>query len=73
MHYSELTSVNMPKNYFIALAITKDLLSNFDICKPGLVQQTKYYRNIQTLISKSDFSMSQHDLETHNSITTRPL
>ena len=48
----------------------KLFLAYFGICKIGLVLQTKYYRNIQTLIYKSDFSMWQHDLETHDGITT---
>ena len=63
----------MPKNYCIAMAITEDLLAYFGICKIGLVLQTKYYRNVQTLIFKSDFSMWQHDLEIHYGISTRPL
>ena len=37
------------------------------------VSSTKYYKNIQTIISKSDFRIWQHDLETHDGITTRPL
>ena len=60
----------MPKNYCIAMTITEDLLAYFGICKTRLVLQTKYYRNIQTLISKSDFRMWQHDLETYDGITT---
>ena len=63
----------MPKFYCIAMTITEDFLSYFGICKTGLVLQTKYYRNIKTLIYKSDFSMWQHDLEIHDGITTRPL
>ena len=63
----------MPKNYCKIMVIIEDLLAYFGICKIGLVLQTKYYRNIQTLIYKSDFSMWQHDLETHDGITTRPL
>ena len=73
MHYNELTYTNMPKNYCITLSVTEDLQAYFGICKTGLVQQTEYYRNIQTLISKYDFSMWQHDLETHDIISTRPL
>ena len=63
----------MPKNYCIALAIIEDFLAYFGICKIGLVLQIKYYRNIQTLIYKSDFSMWQHDLETYDDITTQSL
>ena len=63
----------MPKNYCIAMAIIEDLLAYFGICKTGLVLQKKYYRKIQTLISKSNFSIWQHDLETHDDITTRSL
>ena len=60
----------MPKKYCKAMAITEDLLAYFGVCKTGLVLQIEYYRNIQTLISKSNFSMWQYDLETHDSITT---
>ena len=63
----------MPKNYSKTIAITEDLQAYFGVCKTGLVLQIKYHRNIQTLISKSNFSIWQHDLETHDDITTRPL
>ena len=43
----------------------------FGVCKTGLVSHIKYDRNIQTLIYKSKFNMRQHDLETHDCITTR--
>ena len=60
----------MLKNYCKAMAITVDYQVYFSICKTGLVLHIEYNRNIQTLIFKSDFSMWQHDLETHDSITT---
>ena len=63
----------MPKNYCKAMAITEDFLAYFGVCKTWLVLQIEYYRNIQTLIYKFNFSIWQHDLETHDSITTRPL
>ena len=53
----------MPKFILHRLAITEDFLAHFGICKIGLVLRTEYHRNIQTLISKSDFSMWQYDLE----------
>ena len=55
------------------MAIIEDLLAYFGVCKIGLVLQIEYHRNIQTLISKLDFSMWQHNLETHHSITRWPL
>ena len=73
MHYNELTSTNMPKIYCKVMAITEDLLAYFGIYKTWLVLQTKYYKNIQTLIYKSDFIIWQHNLETHDGITIRPL
>ena len=60
----------MPKNYCMTLVIIEDFLAYFGTCKIGLVLRTDYYRNIQILISKSNFSMWQHDLETHDGITT---
>ena len=47
--------------------------SLFGVCKIGLVSCIEYNRNIQTLISKSELNMQQHDLEIHGSITARPL
>ena len=52
----------------MTLAITEDFLAYL-----GLALRIEYHRNIQTLIYKSDFSMWQHNLETHDGITTRPL
>ena len=48
------------------------ITSLFGICKIGLVSHIEYDRNIKTLISKSELSMRQHDLETHDSITAQP-
>ena len=73
MHYNELTSTNMPKIYCKAMAITKDKLAYFGVCKTRLVLHIEYNRNIQILIYKYEFSMWQHDLETYDGITTRPL
>ena len=47
----------------------RGISSLFIVCKIRLVSHIEYDRNIQTLISKFDFSMWQHDLETHDSIT----
>ena len=63
----------MPKIYCKAMVTIEDLLAYFGVRKTGLVLQIEYHRNIQTLIYKYDFSMWQHDLETHDGITTRPL
>ena len=59
----------MPKNYCKTMTITEDYQAYFSVCKTGLVSHIEYNRNIQTLISKYNFSMWQHDLETHESIT----
>ena len=72
MNYSKL---NIHKHAHKLLKITghhRGLTSLFGVCKIGLVSHIEYDRNIQTLISKSDFSMQQHNLETHDSITTQP-
>ena len=63
MHYSKLTSINMPKNYYKAMVNTADLLAYFGVCKIRLVLQIEYHRNIQILIYKSNFSMWQYNLE----------
>ena len=58
------------------MAITEDFLAYFGTCKIGLVLRTKYHRNIQTLISKSDISMWQHDLDPwwhHNTTALIPI
>ena len=54
----------------MTLAITEDFLAYFGTCKIGLVLRIEYHKNIQTLISKSNFSMWQHNLETNDGITT---
>ena len=51
----------------------RGISSLFGVSKTGLVSYIEYDRNIQTLIYKSNFSILQHDLETHDSITTQPL
>ena len=51
----------------------REISSLFGVCKTGLVSCIEYDRNNQTLISKSELNMRQHNLETHGSITARPL
>ena len=50
----------------------RGISSLFGVCKTGLVSCIEYDRNNQTLISKSELNMQQHDLETHGSITAQP-
>ena len=73
MNYSKL---NIHNHAYKLLKITdhhRRLTSLFGVYKTGLVSHIEYDRNIQTLISKSELSMRQHDLETHDSITVQPL
>ena len=51
----------------------RGISSLFGVCKTGLVSCIEYDRNNQTLISKSELNMRQHDLKNYDSITARPL
>ena len=73
MYYIELNIHKHAQKLLKRTGHHRRLTSLFGVCKTGLVSHIEYNRNIQTLISKSDFSMWQYNLETHDSITTRPL
>ena len=73
MNYSELNIHKHAQKLLKRTGHHRGLTSLFGVCKTGLVSYIEYDRNIQTLSFKSEFSLRQHDLETHDGITTRPL
>ena len=72
MKNSELKHPHHTHKLLIKADHHRGISSLFGICKTGLVSCIEYDRNNQTLISKSELNMRQHDLETHGSITTQP-
>ena len=73
MYYNDLNIHKHAQKLLYCTGRHRGFTSLFSICKTGLVSHIEYNENIQTLISKSEFSMRQHDLETHDSITTQSV